>query len=392
MFLIDEPYVSDYLIKTIKDNNFKIIATKKAQELINDPSLNWVSEEDAKTILKESPTTPIYTNSENSIAWINKNHPSPLLSNQIEVFKNKVKFRKLIQNTFPTFFFKSVKLNDIPNLDLEKIKFPFVIKPMVGFFSLGVHIIRNMEDWRKAQEQLNVADLENSYPKEVIDASNFIIEDYIEGEEYAIDSYFNQDGELVILNILHHKFSSSTDTSDRVYSTSKEIITTHIDKIKTFLQPIGDELMLRNFPLHVEIRINQEGKIYPIEVNPLRFGGWCTTGDLSWHAFGINSYEYFINSKKPNWKEIFKGKVSKKYSIIVLNNNSGIAPDEISRFRFDLLEKDLENVLESRRFDIQTYPVFGFLFTETSLDNDQELENILNSNLRKYIVTNKTKV
>lgn len=392
MFLIDEPYVSDYLIKTIKDNNFKIIATKIAQELIKDTSLNWVSEEDAKTMLKESPTTPIYTNSENSIAWINKNHPSPLLSNQIEVFKNKVKFRELIQNTFPTFFFKSVKLNDIPSLDLEKIKFPFVIKPMVGFFSLGVHIIRYMEDWRKAQEQLNVADLENSFPKEVIDASNFIIEDYIEGEEYAIDSYFNQDGELVILNILHHKFSSSTDTSDRVYSTSKEIITTHIDKIKNFMQPIGDKLKLRNFPLHVEIRINQEGKIYPIEVNPLRFGGWCTTGDLSWYAFGINSYEYFINSKKPNWKEIFKDKVSKKYSIIVLNNNSGIAPDEISRFRFDLLEKDLENVLESRRFDIKTYPVFGFLFTETSLDNERELENILNSNLRKYIVTKKTKV
>jgi hypothetical protein len=28
MFLIDKPFVSDFLIETIKDNNYKIIATK----------------------------------------------------------------------------------------------------------------------------------------------------------------------------------------------------------------------------------------------------------------------------------------------------------------------------------------------------------------------------
>ena len=50
------------------------------------------------------------------------------------------------------------------------------------------------------------------------------MEEYVEGEEYAIDCYFDEKGEVVILNILHHKFSSGRDTSDRVYSTSKEII------------------------------------------------------------------------------------------------------------------------------------------------------------------------
>jgi hypothetical protein len=390
MFLIDEPYVSDFLVETIRVNNFKIVATPQATQLIPDLSLNWVSEENAISILKKIPHTPLYTNSENSIAWINKHLPDSLLSNQIETFKNKVKFRELIRESFPSFFFKSIKLEAIQNLDISKIQFPFVIKPSVGFFSLGVHIIHDIKDWDLAKQELNIHNLQSTFPKEVLDTSNFIIEEYIKGEEYAIDAYFNKDGEIVILNILHHKFSSEADTSDRVYSTSKEIIYENKNRVEGFLQPIGDKLNLRNFPLHVEIRINEEGQISPIEINPLRFGGWCTTADLTGYALGINSYDFFLTAKKPNWVHIFKNRNHAKYSIIVLNNNSGIAPDKIQEFRYDLLEQDHEKVLAIRKLDIKNYPVFGFLFTETSIENEQELDDILKSDLRKYIVTNST--
>ena len=392
MFLIDQPFASDFLIQTIKEKQFKIVATPTAQAMINDDALNWVSEEAAISILKKNPLTPLYTNSENSIAWINQHLPASALSKQIETFKNKVAFRDLVQDAFPAFFFKAVKLEDLPNLDITEIKFPFVLKPSVGFFSLGVYIIRNNEDWLQAQQELKVDNLENSFPKEVIDSSTFIIEEYIEGEEYAIDSYFDKDGEVVILNILHHKFSSAADTSDRVYSTSQKIIETHLQSVSDFLQPIGDQLGLKNFPLHLEIRITPDGEIFPIEVNPLRFGGFCTTADLSGHAFQFNSYEYFTEGKKPDWKTIFQNKIPKKYSIVVLNNNSGITAAEVSAFNYDLLENEFEKVMECRRLDIKKYPVFGFLFTETSLEKQAELERILNSDLRKYIVTDGMKV
>lgn len=387
MFLIDEPFVSNFLIETIRENNFKIVATPPAKKMVSDQSLNWISEESAIAILNKNPTTPIYTNSENSIAWINHQLPNSLLSNQIETFKNKVAFRELIQESYPSFFFKAIKLTEIQQLDISKVKFPFVIKPSVGFFSLGVHIIHNEKDWISAKKELNIDKLQSSFPKEVLDTSNFIIEEYIEGEEYAIDAYFNQKGEIVILNILHHKFSSDADTSDRVYSTSKEIIYDHKNQVEGFLQPIGNQLGLKNFPLHVEIRITKDGQIFPIEVNPLRFGGFCTTADLSGYALGVNSYESFIKAKKPNWEDIFKQKNHQKYSIIVLNNNSGISTEEIQGFRYDLLKKDFEKVLAIRKLDIKNYPVFGFLFTETSVDNEKELDDILKSDLRKYIVT-----
>ena len=45
MILIDKPFVSDFLINTIRDHNYKIVSTKQARELILDESLNWISEE-----------------------------------------------------------------------------------------------------------------------------------------------------------------------------------------------------------------------------------------------------------------------------------------------------------------------------------------------------------
>jgi len=385
MILIDNPYISDFLVRTIKENNFEVISTKEAKSLIHDDSLNWISENDAKNKLLKSPNPLVYTNSENALTWIFNNLKETNLPDQIRLFKDKLKFRELTKSMFPDFLFRKIKIDDIQTLDIDELKLPFVIKPSLGFFSIGVHIVRNKSDWYTAQKDLNYDNLKSIYPKEVMDASTFIIEAYIEGEEFAIDAYFNNYGEVVILNILHHMFSSSTDVSDRVYSTSQSIITKYIESVEAFLKSIGEKADLKNFPLHVEVRIDNRGVIKPIEINPQRFGGWCTTGDLSWYAFKFNSYQYFIQNKKPNWDEIFKTMKDKIYSIILLNNNSGFKPSEISHFDFDRLKQDLENILVIRKLDFNKYPAFGIIFTETSKGNESELKEILNSDLSKYI-------
>ena len=187
MFLIDKPYVSDFLIKTIKENNFKIISTKEARELIFDDDLNWISEKKAVSFIENEPNAPIYINSENAIAWIIENLGFSQISKQIPQLKNKAKFRDLIKNSFPNFFYKTVKLDDIQELSLEGVNFPFVIKPSLGFFSIGVHIVRNTNEWIAAKKELNIKNLQSIFPKNVLNTSTFIIEEYIEGEEFAVD-------------------------------------------------------------------------------------------------------------------------------------------------------------------------------------------------------------
>lgn len=387
MILIDNPYVSDFLIDTIKKNHLKIIATSEAKSLIPDPSLNWIDESEAINILKNKKNVSIYSNSENSINWVDENLGFTNLPNQIQLFKNKVKFRELIQELYPHYFFKSVKFNELKTIDIHELEFPFIIKPAIGFFSIGVYKVESETDWDNVLTKLyaEITELKNVYPKQVIDVSDFIIEEYIEGDEYAVDCYFNNEGEPVILNILHHVFSSGKDVSDRVYTTSKEIILKHKDNMQQFLNLLGKKADLINFPIHIEIRINNQQKIYPIEVNPLRFGGWCTTADLTWYAYKFNSYEYFLNNKKPDWNHIFETHKNKLYSLVALNNNSGIKDSEIESFNFEKLLKDFENPLNLREFDFRKYDMFGMLFTETSYGNETELTEILTSDLKKYI-------
>jgi hypothetical protein len=257
----------------------------------------------------------------------------------------------------------------------------------VGFFSIAVYKVDKAEEWVSTVTKIenDIIRTQSLYPKEVIDNTQFIIEQYIRGEEYAFDCYFDGTGNPVILNILHHVFTSENDVSDRVYSSSPEIIQKLQGPIQDFLIMIGSKIELKNFPLHIEIRVDDDGKIFPIEVNPMRFGGWCTTGDLSWFAYGINSYEHFFYSQKPDWESIFETRIGKKYSLILLDNTTGFKPEEIDGFDFEGLLADFENPLHLRKIDLDKFGVFGFLFTETSEENESELMEILHSDLKKYI-------
>ena len=388
MILIDKPFVSDFLLQTIRDQHYPVIATKEARELLQDTSLQWITEKEASRIINENPNTPLYSNSENALAWVAEHLKGSAFAKHAQLFKDKARFRELIRDSFPDFIFRTVQLDEIQDLDPKDLPFPFVIKPSVGFFSIGVHVVKDMSDWETARKELNYDRLKSIYPENVLNTSTFIIEEYIEGEEFAVDCYFNQSGEVVILNILHHRFSSGADTSDRVYTTSKEIVQTYMESFRGFLQTIGDQSGLKNFPAHVELRLDSRGKINPIEINPLRFGGWCTTADLLGLSTGFSPYVFYLNNEKPDWDEVFKEKENKSFSIIVLNNNSGYAPDEIESFDYDLLEKDFEKPLVIRKMDVAKYSVFGFVFTETSPENEQDINNILVSDLRKYISAN----
>jgi len=387
MIAIGKPYVSAFLLESIQKSNYPVISTEEAKEVLKENRVNWISETEAREKLKEKTGTKVYTNSENTMGWLENNAVQGPLPDQIQVFKNKIRFRELLSSVYPDSHFRGVEFNRLREMDVSSLSFPFVIKPAVGFFSAAVHRVENREEWMLVLDLIDVEvkAWEDTYPREVINTSQFIIEECIEGEEYAIDCYFNQKGEAVILNILHHRFSSGKDVSDRVYTTSENTINQHREGVQAFLEMIGDKTGLANFPMHVEVRIDQKGKIIPIEVNPLRFGGWCTTGDLSWYAYGINSYDYYFNEKQPLWEEIFANRKDKIYSVVVLDNNSGYPEEQIESFNIQLIASDFQKILDIREVDFRTYGVFGFLFVETSLGNEEELTRILTSDLRRFI-------
>ncbi|MGB9500326.1 MAG: ATP-grasp domain-containing protein [Dissulfuribacterales bacterium] len=280
---------------TVRDNAIPVVDTDITEELDLYSGTKIVSEDKAIKMTRESDNPAIYTTSENSIGWISKNLAFSNLPGKIELFKNKLKFRELTKSIFPNFYFKSVGVEDLKQIQFSELPVPFIIKPAVGFMSMGVYKVSNFEEWANTIDSIiaEIDQIKDLYPAEVLDTSLFIIEQCINGDEFAVDVYYNSIGEPVILNILNHTFSSDTDVSDRVYISSKKIIESNLEEFTGFAEKIGNLARVKNFPVHIELRRDNDGTLLPIEVNPMRFGGWCTTPDIAFLAYGFNPYLYY---------------------------------------------------------------------------------------------------
>lgn len=384
MILLAQPFISELLKATIRNNNLSAIDTDNViinseLELINETCYinNFNFESDKK----------LYSTSENAIGWILKNLNFTDYPEKINFFKNKFLFRTQINEFFPDFSFMEVNFDKINSIVLEHFSFPFIIKPNVGFFSMGVHKVLSLNDWGIVKTKIisEINQLQNVYPEEVLNTTSFIIEQYAEGTEYAFDAYFNDIGEPVVLGIMKHVFASEKDVSDRVYYTSKNVIKENLSKFDKFLKQIGSKILLKNFPLHAEVRIDKNGNLIPIEINPLRFGAWCTSAELANYAFGINEYLLFMNNQKPNWDLILQTADNNIYSLIIFDNSTGFKAEEIKSFNYEKVMSKFQNPLELRKTDYNKYPLFGFLYVKVDEDRYFELDNILHSDLKEFV-------
>ncbi|MBN2595577.1 ATP-grasp domain-containing protein [Labilibaculum sp.] len=385
MILLDKPYVSKFLKETIVKYNFPTLDTGNVTEK---GELLLISSEQIVQHFRDNTNSRIYTNSENSINWVVNHLSFTKLPQYINVFKNKIEFRKLIQGMYPDFFFKEVLFKDLDEIQPAELPMPFIIKPAVGFLSLGVHKVVNEDDWLRVKQLIceEFTDAQALFPIEVVNASSFLIEEVIAGDEFAFDAYFDENGEAVVLGVLKHLFASEKDVSDRVYCTSKELIRAYIPQFKQFVQELGEQVELKNFPVHIEVRVDEMGKLIPIEVNPMRFGGWCTTADLTYLATKLNSYHCFLSNIKPDWDLILKEMDDEIYSLIILDNSTKIPSGQITHFDYKKLLAQFCNPLELRKIDYKMYSIFGMLFTKTPKDKFREIEEILVSDLRDFVL------
>jgi hypothetical protein len=162
------------------------------------------------------------------------------------------------------------------------------------------------------------------------------------------------------------------------------VIETYREAVEDLLKEIGKLVGLRNFPLHLELRISQDRRIQPIELNPMRFAGLCVT-DIAYFAYGINTYRYFLEQLEPDWNEILANKEGKSFCFIMLNKSEDLNLKDVKAFDYEKLLSNFEKPLELRKADHEKRGYFGYMFTETRNDNWEEIERILKSDLREYI-------
>ena len=380
MIILDRPYISEELRDYLIRESVPVLHNDTAVECLGKNSPNLFSSEQFISLYDKE--RRLYTCSENSIDWVVKNLQDRNLLDCIERMKNKATFRQLLAPMYPDFFFRQATLSELSALDTHQFSYPFVLKPQVGFFSVGVYPIASKLDWDNALADLfqHVDDWKKTYPESVVN-TEFILEQYIHGQEFAIDAYYDENGKAVILNILKHDFDGMSDVSDRLYCTGKSVIENNIDRFTNWLTEVNRYFKISNFPFHAEVRV-ENGKITPIEFNPMRCAGWCCT-DISLFAFGFCTYDYFLQRRKPDWEKLLKGKEDQYYTLIIMNKSNPKMSHGV--FDYDAACKNLGEILCLRKIDFHSNPIYGFLFTKIEKNGIDTMQRITQMNFDTFV-------
>ncbi len=389
--ILDEPYASPQLLEWLESSQHPVLrnAFSERTAFASGRALRLVDEAEAASRL--SAGERVYTNSENTLEWICAHADNPSLTHAITVFKDKVAMRKLLAQMDEDFFFRACTADELGKLDFAELEphMPFVVKPARGFCSMGVHTVRCRADWDEALADFasNAAAWADMYPDSVVAGSDFILEQFITGQEYALDAFFDERGAAHVLNVLRHDFAGPDDTSDRMYTTSAAIVREKAPAFEEWLSRVNALVGARNFPVHVEVRVDEQGSgaIRPIEFNPLRFAGLGGT-DVAQHAYGFRSYEAFLTDALPDYDTAFAYAGDHVYTMSLLNPPDGVMGNE--EFDYPAFSERFDRVLELREFDVPTFGCYGFLFVETDLDErgKAELDFLMHTDLREFLI------
>ena len=204
MYIIEKPFVSEYLMDTIINKDWPVLDNETIETCgLEEDVLNlWSSEKATEYYLKQE-FPLIYSNSENAVAWVVENLPKSNLTTYIKAFKDKVAFRDMLKEMYPDFYYTSLEYLDINYVEKEGYQFPLVLKPSVGFLKFGVRIFKEPEEWEKRIKTLHkeIATNKSKYNENVVNSTIILIEEVIGGEDYSIDAYYDRDGVPVVLNI-----------------------------------------------------------------------------------------------------------------------------------------------------------------------------------------------
>ena len=371
MIILEEPFVSGLLLRFLHETQIPVLRNKYTDKTIQEQTnLNIIEESRFIAAYATSENPLLYTVSEYALDWVYRTLPDKKMIDRVSLLKDKVAFRKASANLHKDLFYAELHFNELRSVKIDKLPLPVVLKPAVGFLSASVYTIASPVDWAKALTDIgcNLAKHANAFPDTVVDNTRFIVESYISGKEYAIDLYFN-DTEPVIINIFEHPFFSSNDVSDRLYYTSKSLFDNFLTVFTDYFKELNTVLHLKDIPVHVELRVDN-GKIAPIEINPLRFAGLCLN-EIHYHICGTHPLSYFFNKTIPDYQAMWKGNENRMFCFSVFEK------DDNGMIDMKGIKTLFSSIIEMRIPNNPNLEIGAFVFSETEISNKNEIQNIL---------------
>ena len=312
--------------------------------------------------------TKVCITSEYSLATVLE-RLDPARQRAANLLKDKLAFRNMLKEIYPEYSFRHVSTEEIASLEIDRKS---VIKPVRGIFGTAVKVISPGTDLVQLGLEMSAVIGKNAkvYPETVLSGGDFIVEDFIEGEEYAVDMFYDSQGEPCIVNIMHHPLPANEAYIHMIYNASERAFDAMYRKSKEFFRELNRLLKVTNFAMHSELRL-QNDRICPIEINSMRFGGMGLC-NLAWFAFGINPFLCFLYETEPDWDTIWKERKEKIYSFFIAYNGDSVNTEQ-SRPLPDKLRSRFTKVLKEQLFDYRQQLAFGIYFLEETDENIREL-------------------
>ena len=176
------------------------------------------------------------------------------------------------------------ELGDVPHAqgrpiskveEAEGLVFPVIVKPRDNSGSRGVKLCRD-----KNELQISIDEaLENSKLDTVL------VEEFIEGPEYSIES-LHHDGKSEVIQFTEKKTTEFPHNVELGHIQPANISEENQQKIREIVDKIGAALHFENCPSHTELKINERG-IFVIETSP-RLGGDYITSTLTPLSTDVN--------------------------------------------------------------------------------------------------------
>jgi ATP-grasp domain len=303
--------------------------------------------------------------SEAAIELVTSRIVDPGKQQAVRLLKDKYAFRQMLGNLYPQYQYQLVKSADIQELKIDRKS---IIKPVKGVFGTAVRTIDQDTDLTNLSGELQSELLKNKsiFSDSVLSQEDFLVEQYIEGEEYAVDMFYNSSGDPCITNIYHHPIPANLAYLHVIYYSSKLVFDRIYTKAKVFFTALNKILNVTNITIHGEFKLDGE-ELVPIELNSLRCGG-MGLGNLIFHSLGVNPYLYFLNEIEPDWQQLWHGKDQDLFTFFIAYNGKNIDLTTHNP-NYQLLEQQFTEILFKQYFDYQSQLAFGIYFLKETNQN-----------------------
>jgi len=357
-WIIVEDHAGAGILNTMApQDNFHILSK---EELVADPTLRF------------STSDRVCINSETVLDEVLQRMDDSARRKTVEQLKNKVSCREMLADVYPGFYFEQIKLHDLPNTHFDPSK-KYFVKPIKGYWGSGGRCIEEGVDLTNLVADIS-EELERKvgiFSDKVLSKEDFLIEEFLEGEEYAVDMFYSSSGEPVLTNICHHPIPSKKAYLHVVYYTTAELFASLYETFVDFFAHLNDTLQARSLPIHGEFKYHN-GELIPVELNPLRYGS-DGFSDLSFHGFGFNPFLCLANDEKPDWQELWKDKAHKVYAFYLGYIGTDI---DVTNYRPNFFEfrQLFSHILSDIALNYEKQLAFSVIYIEEeSIDKIYEL-------------------